>query len=472
MPIVQSLQHQRPDAPHMKWWTASRFGLSLHCGLYSQAGKSEWLRSIERLTIEQYQPLFDSFAPAPGCFEQWADAAIDAGATHVVLTAKHHDGFCLWDSKLTGYTSMNTPARRDLIREYVDTLRRRGLRVGLYYSLVDWHHFDYGPVFNDRQHPLRHDPRQAILDGQRDWSRYVRFMHGQIQELLTGYGTIDVLYFDFSYWKFRDQKWGASELMQNIRHWQPGIVVNDRLGCEAIKQSNPPDYAGDFDHVEQNLPRDPVVDASGNSIAWEAWFTLNNTWCHSHTDQDYKSASTVVRALVNAVSKNGNLSLNIAPDAAGHLNATTRSILARVGRWMLCNGSSVRGCCAAALPKPEWGRWTLSSDARHLYAHFLEPVVGHISLPGLRGRVEHPHVLSTNTAAILSAYWNPGVQTFDQLDDLFLNFRTPVQCSWPAPDEIDTVVRLDVVRDPDRYRQLIEQFDTAFRASLQERPFD
>jgi alpha-L-fucosidase len=224
----------------------------------------------------------------------------------------------LWDSQLTSYKSTNTPARRDIIREYVDALRDEGIRVGLYYSLVDWHHPDY-PAWGDRQHPLRHDPASRARDEQCQWPRYLEYMHGQVEELLSGYGPIDVLVFDFSYWDFISEKWGASELMKKIRRLAPDVVVNDRLGFEAIKQAQTPDYVGDYDQAEQNIPREPVTNVLGQPIPWETWMTINNSWTFDPHDHNWKSASTLVRALVNCVSKGGNLTLNIGPNARGQL---------------------------------------------------------------------------------------------------------------------------------------------------------
>ena len=456
---------------HVKWWLDARFGLSLHWGLYSIPGRGEWIRSTERLTIEQYQPYFDAFSPDPGCCREWARLAREAGAKYVVLTAKHHDGFCLWDSKLTSYTSVNTPAKRDLIREYVDALRAEGLRVGIYYSLVDWHHPDSGPVYGDRQHPLRHDPKQRELDAKRDWSRYVKYMHGQVEELMTNYGTIDVLFFDFSYWDFAGERWGATELMRTVRRLQPNIVVNDRLGGEEIKTASPPSWVGDFDHAEQNIPREPVKDARGRRIPWEAWMTLTNSWCHSEGPCDYKSAATVVRSLVNCVSKGGNMCMNVAPDAKGHLAKETIAILQQVGNWMRTNAESVCACGPAGLAKPDWGRFTMSNDGQRLYAHLLEQPIGHLSLAGLRGWVERPVVLATGKPALLDNYWNPGVQTFDAPDDIFLNTAPPMQATWPLPDEVDTVIRFDVVRDSERRQQIVRELQESFERSMQRLPF-
>lgn len=457
-----------PAVPaRLHWYLEARFGLSLHFGLYSLPGRGEWIRSVERLTVEEYQRYFDAFAPDAECAREWARAARMAGARYVVLTAKHHDGFCLFDSALTDYKSTNTPARRDLIREYVDAVRAEGLRVGLYYSLVDWYHPDY-PAYGDRQHPLRHDPAARERDTRCVWPRYLEYMHGQVRELCSNYGKLDVLVFDFSYWDFHGERWGATELMRMIRQLQPDVVVNDRLGCESIKALEPPAYTGDYDQAEMDIPREPVRNKAGHPIPWESWFPLSNSWAHNPSDADYKSAATIIHALVNCVSKGGNLLLNVAPDPRGHLNAHTLSTLQEIGAWLARNGESVYGCGPAPLPKPEWGRWTQRGNV--LYAHILAPVIGHLSLQGLRGKVKNPHVLATWQPAILCDYWNPGIQTFDAPDDIFLNFREPIQFTWPLPDARDTVVRLEYT-SPEEQARLLEEYRANFARATARVPF-
>lgn len=451
----------------MKWFVEARFGLSLHFGLYSIAGRGEWLRSTERLSIEAYQQYFDSFQPDAGCAREWARAARLAGAKYCVLTAKHHDGFCLWDSQLTSYKTTNTPARRDLIREYVDALRDEGIRVGIYYSLVDWHHNDY-PAWGDRQHPMRHDPASVARDERCEWPRYLEYMHAQVEELLSGYGPIDVLVFDFSYWDFIGDKWGASELMQKIRRLAPNVVINDRLGFEAIKQAHPPAFVGDYDHAEQNIPREPVVNALGERIPWEAWMTINNSWTFGPHDHNWKSTATIVRALVNCVSKGGNLMLNIGPNARGHLPPEGLRRLEEVGQWLQLNSESIYGCGPSDFAKPEWGRFTQKDG--QLFAHILEPVIGHANLPSLRGRVKNGRVLATGTEATLSSYWNPGIQTFDAPDDIFFNLGSPPQATFPLPDARDTVVRFELT-DEDERRRLCEREEEAFALATSRVPF-
>lgn len=423
----------------MRWWTEARFGMSLHFGLYSVPARGEWVRSIERIDDAAYRAYFDTFQPEPGWAREWAALARAAGARHGILTAKHHDGFCLFDSGLTEFKATNAPARRDLVREFVEACRAEGLRAGLYYSLVDWHHPDY-PAWQDRQHPLRDDPAARERDAKCDWSRYVAYLHGQVEELCRNYGALDILLFDFSYGDFKGERWGAGELLRKVRALLPDVVVNDRLDNEALKRTDPPVWAGDFEQTEQNIPRNGLRNAAGRRIPWEAWINLNNCWAFDPHDRAWKDATTVIRALVNCVSKDGGLTLNASPDARGRMPAEAVRILREVGGWLDLNGASIFGAGEVDLPKPEWGRWT--GRGNRLYAHILEPVIGNITLQGLRGKVRDPRVLATGAEAVLCEFWNPGVQTFDAPDDIFLNFGKPTQCTFPLPDARDTVVEL------------------------------
>ena len=456
-----------PVPDRLAWWQESRMGMSLHFGAYSVPARGEWIRSINRVSVADYQPWVDALVPDSGCCREWAKLAKRMGAKYVVLTTKHHDGFCLFDSQHTTYTTMHSPAQRDIVREYVEALRAEGLRVGLYYSLVDWHHPDY-PAWQDRQHPLRHDPASEARDAQGDWSRYVRYMQAQVEELCTNYGTIDLFTFDFSYWDFHGEKWGATELVKMIRRLQPTAVFNDRLGREGIKQAAPPAYVGDFDHAEQDIPNQPVCNAVGERIPWESWFTLNNSWCHSLHDRDWKKPADIIRALVNCVSKGGNLMINVGPDARGHVAPEAVQICEAVGDWMLRNSESIRGCGNADLPVPEWGRFTRRGN--YLYAHLLHQPIGHFNLSGLRGWVKDARVLATGTEALICDYWNPGIQTFDAPDDIFCNLNANTAGTYPLPDATDAVVRFTVTTEAER-EKLLAGYRTAFARSQERKPF-
>ena len=203
------------------WFTEARFGLFLHWGLYSIAARAEWLKTIQKMSDEAYDVYFREFNPTRYDPEAWAAMAKGAGMQYAVLTAKHHEGFCLFDSQYSTYTAVHTPARRDLFREYVDAFRAAGLKVGFYYSLLDWHHPEYTI---DRHHPLRdlaaNDPERT----RRALPKYIDYLHVQVRELLTNYGKIDVLWFDFSFDDKHSEAWRPKELVAMVRSLQPGIM--------------------------------------------------------------------------------------------------------------------------------------------------------------------------------------------------------------------------------------------------------
>src|SRR5690349_12321026 len=190
----------KQKAERLKWWTDDRFGMFIHWGTYSLAARHEWVKNIERIPDSVYHKYFDNFNPDEFDPKKWAKEAKAAGMKYAVLTTKHHEGFCLFDSKYTDYKATNTKAKRDLVREYVDAFRAEGIKVGFYYSLIDWHHPDFTL---DGVHPLQPkseaDSDYAKINKGRDWNKYKTYLHNQIRELLTNYGKIDILWLDFSY---------------------------------------------------------------------------------------------------------------------------------------------------------------------------------------------------------------------------------------------------------------------------------
>lgn len=410
-----------------QWFMEDRFGMFIHWGLYSIPARGEWVRSTERIDIESYEKYFNEFDPVRYDPKQWAKAAKAAGMKYAVMTAKHHDGFCLFDSAYTDYKATNTPAKRDLIREYVEAFRAEGLKVGLYYSLLDWHHPDY-PAYDDLHHPMRKDPR--FEDHRYDFSNYVTYLHQQVRELLTNYGTIDVMWFDFSYDGMSGERWKATDLMHMIRSLQPNIVIDNRLGGN-LRSKNPEIYAGDFASPEQILPIRPITNEAGENIPWEACITLNDHWGYCSNDHYYKSAKTVIRTLINCVSKNGNLLLNVGPDAYGEIPKESLEILEEVGQWMSKNGESIYGCKNSSLPKPEWGYYTQKGDT--LYAHIFERGIGPILLADCKDLLSSARLLSDGAEVNISVPWNG----HDFPKDAFLNL---VGCE--LPDDRSSVYKL------------------------------
>jgi len=425
-----------------EWFREARFGMFIHWGLYALPSRGEWVRSVEKMSKEDYQKYFDEFKAEEYKPKEWAALAKKAGMKYAVLTAKHHDGFCLWDTKLTDYKATNTPAKRDLVREYVDAFRAEGIKVGLYYSIVDWHHNDY-PHFGDAYHPMREEKK--FNNEKRDFNRYLDFMHGQIRELLTNYGHLDIMWYDFSYDDMAGEKWRAQELIDMVRSIQPHIIIDNRLegSCSkagTILTNNPSDYAGDFACPEQIIPPHGIVNEAGDSVPWEACLTLNCNWGYCAADQHWKPADMVIRMLVECVSKNGNLILNIGPDEKGKIPAASVKILEETGAWMEKNSQSIYNCGIADIPKPEWGRYT--QNGKILYAHIYEPIAGAICLLNMDGKLKSARLLSDGSEVqIPPKVWN--LSEFQEHEFLYL--KPGHGNNYPLPDKIDTVVEITLV---------------------------
>ena len=327
----------------MAWYTDARFGMFIHWGLYAIPARGEWVRSFEEMPKEDYMPFFHQFNPVDFDPKQWARAAKEAGMKYVVLTAKHHDGFCLFDSQYTDFKSTNTPYGRDIVKEFVEAVRAEGLKVGLYFTLLDWYHDDY-PHYGDKNHPMRNNP--AYSNEKRDFSRYVEYMHNQVREICTNYGKLDILWFDFSYenenYVMRGETWGATELVNMVRELQPGIIIDNRLevsgeGFGSLWECDPTPYHGDFVSPEQIIPPNGIQDKQGRDMVWEACVTMNNNWGYCANDHYFKPAPMLIKKLVECVSKGGNLLLNVGPDARGNIPPQSLEILRQIGAWMKDN---------------------------------------------------------------------------------------------------------------------------------------
>lgn len=423
----------------IQWYQDARFGMFIHWGLYAIPARGEWVRSVEQMPEEDYIPFFREFNPTDFSPAKWAKAAKEAGMKYAVLTAKHHDGFCLFDSALTDFKSTNTPYGRDIVREFLDAFRAEGLRVGLYYSLLDWHHPDY-PHYGDSHHPLRNDIREK--DVPRDFNRYLAYMHGQIRELCTNYGKLDILWFDFSYrtehQDMSGETWHATELVRMVRSLQPDVILDNRLeasgeGFGSLATAHPSEYCGDFVSPEQIIPPDGLKDKLGRDLAWESCVTMNQYWGYCAKDKNFKSAATLIKKLVECTSKNGNLLLNVGPNARGCIPGESLAILQEIGHWMQKNGASVHGCKGSRLPKPENGRITRRGNT--LYYHIMENAIGSIPLYGIsKEQVHSMRLLCDGSELKIQDNWI--VNNYP--DVVFVNVTdTPY-----LPDATDTVVEI------------------------------
>ena len=421
------------------WFTQARFGMFIHWGLYAIPARGEWVRSVERIPKEDYMRYFYEFDPVDYDPKAWARAAKEAGMQYVVLTAKHHDGFCLFDSQYTDFKSTNTKCGRDLVREYVDAVRAEGLKVGLYFSIIDWYHDDY-PHYGDKQHPMRDDP--AYGNEGRDFDRYLTYMHNQVRELCDNYGKIDILWFDFSYEDqynvMRGEKWKATELVTMVRQLQPGVIIDNRLevsgeGFGSMWEGNPTPYHGDFVSPEQIIPPQGIQDKQGRDLVWEACVTMNNNWGYCEYDRFYKPAPMLIKKLVECVSKGGNLLLNVGPDARGNIPPQSLEILRQIGAWMKDNSQSIYGCGKAGLEKPDNGRITRRGNK--LYYHLFENTIGPMPLPGVKAEeVEYVRYLATGAEVPISNSW-----THSNFPDIVFADLGPDPI---LPDPVDTVLEV------------------------------
>ncbi len=421
------------------WYRKARFGMFIHWGLYAIPARGEWVRSVEEMPEEEYLPFFEEFNPVDYDPKKWARAAKEAGMQYAVLTAKHHDGFCLFDSKLTDFKSTNTKSGRDLVREYLDAFRAEGLKVGLYYSLLDWHHPDY-PHYGDRNHPMRNCEAEKGVE--RDFNRYLAYMHGQVEELCTRYGKLDIMWFDFSYknenYDMTGEAWQATKLVQMIRSYQPDVIIDNRLevsgeGFGSLATDCPSDFCGDFVSPEQIIPPNGLKDGAGRDLMWEACITMNNNWGYCAKDKNFKPASMIIKKLVECVSKNGNMLLNVGPDARGNIPSESLQILREIGVWMKKNGDSIYGCGGSGLPKPENGRITQKEG--RLYYHIMENAIGSVPLYGIR-REEVKAVRLLEDGSQLQIPDNWVVNNYP--DIVFVD----VSATPDLPDATDTVVEI------------------------------
>lgn len=422
-----------------KWFMDARFGMFIHWGLYAIPACGEWVMSEREMTVAEYEKYFDLFDPADYQPREWARLAKAAGMKYAVLTAKHHDGFCLFDSALTDYKATNTKAGRDLVREFLEAFRAEGIKVGLYFSIIDWHHPDF-PKYGDRQHPMRN--REEFKDEQIDFDRYLTYMHGQVKELVTNYGKLDLLWFDFSYDDMCGEKWKATDLIRMVREYQPDVVIDNRLegagdNHGSIATANPLIYSGDFASPEQIIPPGGVQDELGEQIPWELCATMNNHWGFCNYDYDYKSPEMLVRKLVECVSKGGNMILNVGPDARGNIPRQSVDILEKIGAWMKKNGESIYGCGICELPKPEWGRYTKKGNT--IYAHVYEEPLGALPLYGIAPELlDKVYYVENGSEMKRGEAWNTVLYS----DVAFVSFGENPVFTYPLPDRMDTVLKI------------------------------
>ncbi len=416
----------------MQWWLDARFGMFIHWGTYAMAARHEWVKNYERIPDAEYRKYFERFDPDLYNPQEWARAAKRAGMRYFVITTKHHEGFCLWDSRFTDYKATNTPYGKDLLKPMVEAFRAEGLRVGFYYSLLDWHHPDYTV---DSCHPMRDNKEEREKNKSRDMKRYVDYVENQLRELLTQFGPIDCLFADFSFpgadGKGRND-WQSERLLKVIRELQPDCLINDRLDL-----LDRPD-GWDFRTPEQFMPR-AWVSMDGQRVPWETCQTFSGSWGYHRDEATWKSPQQLIVMLIETVSKGGNLLLNVGPTARGTFDDRALQRLAAMGDWMRLHGRAIYGCTAAPdeFRKPDNCLLTYNPKARRLYLHVLVWPMGKLHFDGAAGKVAYAQLLN-DASEVKCSRSEGGAWMSAQGDQNTLTFDLPVR----QPDVVVPVVEL------------------------------
>ena len=343
----------------MAWWHAAKFGMFIHFGLYSVYGHHEWAMEEEGIPLAEYEQLAKRFHPRPGCAREWARLAKRAGQKYMVMTSKHHEGFCNFATKLTNYCAPEQGPGRDFAKEYVEAARAEGLRVGFYYSLMDWHHPDGARCATD---PAARE-------------RFVAYTHGLIREIMSNYGKIDVLWYDVA-WPLDAEGWQSVKMNQMVFGLQPEIIVNNRNLLP-----------GDFSTPEQE------ISASEEGRAWESCMTMNDSWGYQRADDDWKSPKTIVSNLVECAQGGGNYLLNIGPTGDGSVPSESIATLEAVGRWMEDNGPTIYESERCKVTASEMAGFTRKGNTLHIHVHFWPGNT--VAVGGLRTKVLSARMYAT-----------------------------------------------------------------------------
>jgi len=388
------------EPERMDWWREARFGLFIHWGLYSiPAGEwkgrtdhAEWIRESAQIPLEQYNEFVSQFNPVKFNADEWVTMAKNAGMKYIVITSKHHDGFCLFDSKETDFDVMSTPFKRDILKELSDACAKQGITLCFYHSIMDWHHPDYLPR---RNWETNRPAEGANMDN------YVSYMKNQLKELLTNYGKIGVIWFDGE-WEGTWIHERGKDLYNYLRKLQPDLIINNRVdkgrsGMAGLTKDST--YYGDFGTPEQEIPLTGLP-----GIDWESCMTINDHWGYNKNDQNWKSSEDLVRKLIDIASKGGNFLLNVGPTSEGVIPQASVDRLKDMGDWMKENGEAIYETQVSPFEKLDWGRCTQKEDGKNtvLYLHVFDwPNDGKLVVPGLQNEVVEAYALNDKSKAEL-----------------------------------------------------------------------
>lgn len=355
------------------WFEDAKLGVFIHYGIYAVDGISEsWSFHNGVISYEDYMKQLDGFTASRFDADYWAELIEKSGAKYAVLTTKHHDGVALFDTKYSDLSVVKrTPARRDIVKEYAEAISKRGIRLGLYYSLIDWSHPDYPSVYPGGIVPedlSRVNRFSDPLDGEQDeekWQNFLQFNRHQLSEILTRYGTVDLLWFDGD-WERSAEQWGLPEFKEFLRSFNPDILINSRLAGH-----------GDYKTPEQGLP---ITRPEG---PWEFCTTINTSWGYQPKDQKYKTLKQIIRMFCDCISMGGNMLLNIGPREDGTIDPRQADILLGLGDWIRTHEEAVYGTVEGLMTRYWLGGSTLTKDRKTLYLFVYDDPKESVCLKGL-----------------------------------------------------------------------------------------
>lgn len=416
-----------------QWFTDAKLGIFIHYGIYAVKGIAEsWSFFNGRISYEDYMSQLDGFTAANFDAEYWADIIKKSGANYAVLTSKHHDGVALFDTQYSDLSVVKkTPAKRDIVKEFNEAIQKRGIRTGVYYSLIDWSHPDYPSVYEGGRVPedLSTVNRfNAPTDGVQDeakWQRFLEFNNNQLRELLTNYGKVDLLWFDGD-WERSAEQWNLPAFKEYLQSFNPDIIINSRLQGH-----------GDYKTPEQGIP---ITRPEG---PWEFCTTINSSWGYQHRDNNYKSLKQILRMFVDCISMGGNMLLDIGPMEDGTIPERQVETLLGLGKWIEEHKEAVYGTEDGIMQRYWAGGSTLSKDKKTLYLFVHDTPQESVCLKGLSTKIKRISVLHSGKE--LTHVVHGGVPWFNIPGTTWINI-TPED----AHEHI-TVIKVELEDEIDMY---------------------